>query len=93
MLKYSPSVVSDAVEMAIAGGWQGWEQDNIKSGAKLENIRDAADEVEGWSSPNPQPDLDELFDLKRIARERDEEAARIAGEEPEFEPMEDSVCF
>ena len=93
MLKYPTATVSDAVEMAIAGGWQGWEQDSIKLGAKVENIRDASDEVEGWSSPNPQPDLDELFDMDRIARERDEEAARIAGEEPEFEIMEESACF
>ena len=93
MLKYPTATVSDAVEMAIAGGWQGWEQDSIKLGAKVENIRDASDEVEGWSSPNPQPDLDELFDMERIARERDEEAAQIAGEEPEFEIMEESACF
>ena len=79
--------------MAIAGGWQGWEQDNIKLGSKVQNIRDTTDIVESWSSPNPQPDLDELFDIKRIARERDEEAAQIAGEEPEFEMMEETTCF
>jgi uncharacterized protein YdaU (DUF1376 family) len=93
MLKYPRSTVADAVEMAIAGGWQGWEQDNIKLGSKVQNIKDTADIVESWSSPNPQPDLDELFDIKRIARERDEEAAQIAGEEPEFEMMEETSCF
>jgi len=78
----------------VAGGFMPSQKNGgsaPKSNRPSEN--QGYENVIGFQSPNPQPDLDELFDLKRIARERDEEAARIAGEEPEFESMEDSVCF
>jgi hypothetical protein len=76
--------------------WLSSSQDrggDISSTGRISVNSDPSALVEGWSSPNPQPDLDELFDMERIARERDEEAARIAGEEPKFEIMEESACF
>jgi hypothetical protein len=74
--------------------WLSREQDRGGDLRSQPRQKSEPEEIIGFSSPRPQPDLDELFSINRIARERDEETERIAGDMPvEMATPEEMKCF